>query len=203
MMPIDDFLGLIRDVAVKEIIRLVPALKIGYVTSFDPGNYAVRVRLEPESTANEQSGRPNPVVESNWLPLNRPYGGNGWGLEAPPHANPTPPYGDMVLVAWADIPALSGFAIGPFYTDKERSAKSVSISGELRLTHPSGAYVELRSGGAVRMVDDNGNKMELPGNGTAKIDVSGGSIVISSGGSITATGSGGGKIVISGNVEIN
>jgi uncharacterized protein involved in type VI secretion and phage assembly len=199
-----DFYSLIQDIATEAVMKRIPVSKVGYITSFDPRNYSVRVRLEPESTANEKSGRTNPVVETGWLPLNRPFGGNGWGMQAPPKATPNPPYGDMVLVCWADSPAAAGFAIGPFYTDQERAPHGKS-SGELRLSHSSGAFVELLTDGTVRFQSSTGTKVELNGNNTAYVVTSDGAhIDFDAGGNITIEGGGGAKIKFNGaNVEIN
>ena len=55
MTGINDLLAMIRKIAIEEVQRYSQPVKVGYVTSFDPDNYAVRVRLEPESTANERA----------------------------------------------------------------------------------------------------------------------------------------------------
>lgn len=163
------------------MLSALPMPKWGYVTSFNPTTYAVRVRIEPDSHANEITGEGG-VVETNWLPLVRSYGGAGWGMLIPPKANPNPPYGDAVLVIFPDQG--QGFAIPAVYNDIEQaptssttypSADQVPASqvdgtgkaqwGEHWIIGPTGNRIILANDGSVRLVGQDGSYIRVdPGN---------------------------------------
>ena len=166
--------------AAHQVHRL-PKTKIGYVTSYNPDTYSVRVRIEPESTAAEARGEK--PIESNWLPIFRPYGGNGWGLFTPPNANPSAPYGDMALVLFPD--ASNGVALIGFSTDKEIPFTSTRPDGaiggesssggappkanEFILMHPTGAFIKIHNDGSVRINAKSNAKFEAYATGDAGI----------------------------------
>lgn len=134
-------------------------IKIGYITAYDPAKYAVRVRLEPESFANEQAGVPNPVVETNWIPIYRPFGGDTWGFKSPPNADPSPPYGDQALVVLPD--GGHGVAFVGFYNNVEKAYTDRDIgdpsdpndpkpvAGEWQYVHKTGSFIKFRNDGTV------------------------------------------------------
>lgn len=101
--------------------------RVGTISSYDPGAYAVKVMLQPDNT------------ETNWLPLLSPWIGNGWGLFAPPSI------GDMVEVQFHDADFDAGLACLRFFSDINRPL-SVQ-SGEFWLVHQSGAFFKLTNDG--------------------------------------------------------
>ena len=189
-MHVNDLLAAMRRAAAGPVDSILHT-KIGFVTSYDPQTYAVRVRLEPESSANEQTGAPGGVVETNWIPLLRSFGGNGWGAVMPPKANPNPPYGDMCLVLWPD--GGHGVALAGFYNDIERiqlpgtsypSADAVGSTtgttakwGEAWWTGPKGNFVRILNDGSVRLQGQDSSKLVIdPSNdGTVELRTAGGS----------------------------
>lgn len=134
-------------------------IKIGYITAYDPKRYAVRVRIEPESYANEQAGVPNPVVETNWIPIYRPFGGDTWGFKSPPNADPSPPYGDQAVILFPD--GGHGVAFVGFYNKVEKAYTSRKIgdpndatdpqpaAGEWQYVHKTGSFIKFRNDGTV------------------------------------------------------
>lgn len=192
-------------------------LKHGYITSYDPKTYSVRVRLEPESTANETVGEDKPVVETGWIPLVRSYGGDGWGVFTPPKANAAPPYGDTCVVMFPD--GGGGVALIGICTDVEKALRGATTFpsgddvsdtggdpkwGEYWLVHPKGGFLKLLNDGSVILNDKNGSQLFFDGAGAAILFTSGGTIEITAGGQITVQGSGGAKIVLTGSqVQIN
>lgn len=175
-----------------EAAKLLKA-KIGYVTSYDPQLYAVRVRLEPESTANESRGMK--AVETNWIPIYRPYGGNSWGLITPPNANPSKPYGDQCLILWPDDGhgvALVGFfnaqeqpftgpANGEFwFKTKSGSILKALNNGAMQLKSSTGSEFLLDANGDVYAFNADGSKMELAGT-DFKLTSAGGAVIRGSG----------------------
>lgn len=186
--------------------------KIGFVTSYDPNTYAVRVRLEPESTANEENGLANPVVETNWLPVFRPYGGNGWGLYTPPVI------GDQVLVLWPD--GGHGVAFSAFYNDSEKPYKTGDPSEatgsqgdangnpagrEFILVHPTGSHIKVQNDGSVWFRSSDGTIIQMSNAGEVTvISSTGASIVIDNAGNVAVASAGGATIQLSGaNIQLN
>ena len=211
----NDIVNFMRGVSEKSVDKQLKT-KLGYVTSYDPKTYSVRVRLEPESTANEEAGIANPVVETNWLPLYRPYGGNGWGIYTPPAARTEKPYGDQVLIIWPD--GGHGVAFSGFYNDSEQAftntppseptsaaGSSAPVNGEMILMHPTGAWIKLQNNGTVRLKDALGSVVNLLSDGNIEvISASGALIKLTSGGNIDLESAGGATISLSGaNVDIN
>lgn len=153
-----NILGMVHTVATG-YDKSNPKIKIGYITAYDPARYAVRVRLEPESYANEQAGLPNPVVETNWIQLYRPFGGNTWGYKAPPKADPSPPYGDQALVVFPD--GGHGMAFVGYYNNVEQAYTDRKIgdpndatdpkpvTGEFQYVHKTGSFIKFRNDGTV------------------------------------------------------
>ena len=138
--------------------------KMGYVTSYNPNTYTVRVRLEPESSANEERGLK--AVETNWLPILRVYGGSGWGMITPPNADPSKPYGDQCLVLWPDDG--HGVALIGFFNDKERPFTGPD-PGEMWMVHDSGSYVKLLNDGSILLEGESGNRVFMNADGSVRI----------------------------------
>lgn len=102
-------------------------MAVGTVSSYDAGNYSVKVQIQPE-------GR-----ETGWLPVLSQWIGNGWGLFAPP----TP--GDLVEVQFHDGDKDDGVVCLRFFNDSERPLNVPS--GEFWLVHQSGQFVKLTNDG--------------------------------------------------------
>ncbi len=101
----------------------------GIISSYDPVNFAVKVRLQPHD------------VETGWLPLMSPWVGNGWGMFC------APSLGDLIDVQFLEGSAEVGFACLRWFTD---SARPLNVpSGEFWLVHSSGAYLKLTNDGKV------------------------------------------------------
>lgn len=103
------------------------AVRHAIVSSYDPGSYCVKVRIQPEDT------------ETGWLPVVSPWVGNGWGLFAPPSI------GDLVEVQFQEDDFEAGFVCQRFYNDTDRPL-SVQ-SGEFWLVHKTGAFFKLTNDG--------------------------------------------------------
>lgn len=99
------------------------------VSSYDPGSYCVKVKIQPEDT------------ETGWLPVVSPWVGNGWGLFAPPSI------GDLVEVQFQEDDFEAGFVCQRFYNDTDRPL--TVQSGEFWLVHKIGAFVKLTNDGKV------------------------------------------------------
>ena len=193
-----EILAYMRQIAASAVAGQLKT-KIGFVSSYNPQTYCVRVRLEPESKANEQFGQG--AIETNWLPILRTYGGNGWGMIAPPLADPNPPYGDMAIVVWPD--GGHGIAIVGFYNDVERAFVG-PVAGEWWLTHKDGAFIKVLNDGAMLMQGKNGNVVEMRANGDVDARSAGGAELSLQGGDAQLTASGGGRVLCTGaQVRIN
>jgi phage baseplate assembly protein V len=103
------------------------SVRLAIVSSYDPGSYCVKVRIQPEDT------------DTGWLPVVSPWVGNGWGLFAPPSI------GDLVEVQFQEDDFEAGFVCQRFYNDDDRPL-SVE-SGEFWLVHKSGAFFKLTNDG--------------------------------------------------------
>ena len=107
------------------------SVRLAIVSSYDPGNYCAKVRIQPEDT------------ETGWLPVVSHWVGNGWGLFAPP----TP--GDLVEVQFQEDDIEAGFVCQRFYNDTDRPL-SVQ-SGEFWLVHKSGSFLKFHNDGTVEL----------------------------------------------------
>ena len=103
--------------------------RLAVVDGYDPANYAVRVRYQPEGQL------------SGWLPVLTPWSGQGWGLFCPP----TP--GDQVVVHHPDGVHGAGVVGLRSYSDQDRPLP-VPI-GEFWLVHQTGACVKLTNDGRI------------------------------------------------------
>ncbi|MFC3111407.1 phage baseplate assembly protein V [Undibacterium arcticum] len=120
--------------------------RLGTVQSYDPGNYAVRVALQPEGNL------------TGWIPLLSPWVGNGWGMFCPPTI------GDLVEVQFQEADHDAPMSCMRFYNDKNRP---LSVpSGEFWLVHKSGAFFKLLNNGSGTFSDGHGATVTLNGDGT-------------------------------------
>lgn len=105
--------------------------RTGTITSYDPANGVVKVAIQPE-------GR-----ETNWMPLDCPGVGNGWGVQIGPQI------GDEVTVSFDSSDANLGKVIC-------RHANSQNLplpvpSGEIWMVHQSGALLKFNTDGTVSL----------------------------------------------------
>lgn len=209
-MAHNDLLTIIRREAQKAIAA-AKKTKFGYVSSYNPKTHAVRVRLEPESSANEHAGLA--IVETNWIPLHTMTTGSGWGVIIPPSASHIKPYGDQVLVVWADNG--QGVAFQGFYNDVDQpyplsgdtpaGLAGTPAAGEYWLVHKSGAHLVIKNDGTISVRDKNGSLVTLNGDDSiSALAASGAKLELKADGKASMESSGGGKVVCDGtDVKIN
>lgn len=130
----------------QQQVGQIATVRVGQVSSYDPGNYSAKVLLQPEG------------AETGWLPVMSQWVGNGWGLFSPP----TP--GDLVEVQFIDGDFTQGVVCLRFFNDLARPLNVPS--GELWLVHKSGAYVKLTNDGKLSLSDGHGASIALNGDGT-------------------------------------
>jgi len=127
--------------------------RVGLVTSYDPGNYCVRVALQPEGTL------------TGWLPLCTPWVGNSWGMFCGPSVN------EMVEVEFFGDDLESGYVSLRLFNDVDRP---LSVpSGEFWLVHQSGAFLKLTNAGQLLAQDKAGSTLTMNGDGTVSAQCSG------------------------------
>lgn len=105
--------------------------QLGTITSYDPGNHAVKVMLQPDG------------IESGWMPLGSPMVGNGWGVFL------APSIGDQVIVEYQEAGREAPFATLRLYDNNNRPL--AVQSGEMWLVHKSGSYVKLTNDGKIAL----------------------------------------------------
>jgi phage baseplate assembly protein V len=120
--------------------------RMGIVTGYDQDNYSVKVELQPDG------------LKTGWLPLLSAWGGNGWGMFAPPII------GSVVEVSFIENDIESGFVNLKLFSDVHRPL-SVQ-SGEFWLVHQNGALFKLLNNGAATLSDGHGAAITLNGDGT-------------------------------------
>lgn len=97
--------------------------RLGTVSSYDPDNYAVKVKVQPSD------------VETGWLPVGAMWAGPGWGMFCPPSA------GNQAMVFFQEADELVGICGFVLFSDGDRP---LSVpSGEFWLVHQSGTYLKL------------------------------------------------------------
>ena len=96
--------------AISELAQMAAAgfahAKIGWVSSYDPDAYLVKVLLQPEGT------------ETGWLPIVTAMAGAGFGVYYGPHADPGAG-GDQAVIIFQEGDATSGICIGFLPNDIE------------------------------------------------------------------------------------
>lgn len=105
--------------------------RTGTITSYDPDNGVVKVAIQPE-------GR-----ESNWMKLDCPGVGNGWGVQIGPQI------GDEVTVSFDSSDPNLG-KVTARHTNSLNLAMPVP-SGEIWLVHQSGSLLKFNSDGSVTL----------------------------------------------------
>lgn len=158
---------------------------LGIITSVDPTDYTVKVKLEPEE------------IETGFIPFCTPF----YGWVAPPMG------GEQCLVLFERGNNNVPVAALLLYWDQARapgvSSAGDTAAGEILLKHSSGSYVKLNSAGKILI------------NGQVEIDVTTPKLVINTTGDVDITSSGGvinaqastinlkGDVVVDGNLTAN
>ncbi|MEQ1694787.1 MAG: phage baseplate assembly protein V [Hyphomicrobiaceae bacterium] len=119
--------------------------RVGKVTSYDPENYSVKVKLEPEGN------------ESGWIPLSAESVGSGFGSYSAPRI------GDQVEVTYQEGDSESGRVTSRIPSKKNFKPPRVE-EGETLYKHKDGATIKL---------DKDGNLITSQGGTTSKIDKNG------------------------------
>ena len=105
--------------------------RTGTITSYDPGNGVVKVAIQPE-------GR-----ETNWIPLDCPGVGNGWGFQIGPQI------GDEVTVSFDSSDPNLG-KVTARHTNSQNQPMPVP-SGEIWAVHHSGSLLKFNNDGTVTL----------------------------------------------------
>jgi len=105
--------------------------RIGTITSYDKGNGVVKVSIQPE-------GR-----ETNWLKLDCPGVGNGWGVQIGPQI------GDEVTVSFDSSDPNLG-KVTARHTNSQNLPLPVP-SGEVWLVHKTGSLLKFNTDGTVTL----------------------------------------------------
>lgn len=105
--------------------------RLGTVQSYDPGNYAVRVMIQPDGNL------------TGWIPLLSPWTGNGWGMFCPPSI------GDMVEVQFQEADHDAALCCLRLFSDQARPLPAPS--GEFWLVHKSGSMLKFHNDGSIEI----------------------------------------------------
>ena len=105
--------------------------RLGTITSYDPNNYAVRVKIEPEGAI------------TGWMPLLSPWVGNGWGMFC------APSIGDSVEVQFQEADHNAPLCCLRLFNDQNRPL--AVPSGEFWLQHKSGSFFKLHNDGSIEV----------------------------------------------------
>jgi phage baseplate assembly protein gpV len=105
--------------------------RTGTITSYDPNNGVVKVAIQPE-------GR-----ETNWIPLDCPGVGNGWGFQIGPQI------GDEVTVSFDSSDPNLG-KVAARHTNSQNVPMPVP-SGEIWAVHESGSLLKFKTDGTVSL----------------------------------------------------
>lgn len=106
--------------------------RLGTVQSYDPGNYAVRVSIQPEGNL------------TGWIPLLSPWVGNGWGMFC------TPSVGDMVEVQYQEADHDAAMCCMRLFNDQNRPLNVPS--GEFWIVHKSGSALKFHNDGSIEVI---------------------------------------------------
>lgn len=105
--------------------------RTGTITGYDPDNGVVKVAIQPE-------GR-----ETNWIPLDCPGVGNGWGVQIGPQI------GDEVTVSFDSSDPNLG-RVTARHTNSQNQPLPVP-SGEIWAVHKSGSLLKFHNDGSVEL----------------------------------------------------
>lgn len=106
--------------------------RLGVISAYDPGQFAVKVKLQPSG------------VETGWIPLGSPWVGNGWG------AFFAPAMGETIEVEFQEGDIDAGVASMRFYSDVDRPLNVPA--GEGWLVHASGSALKFHNDGTVELL---------------------------------------------------
>ena len=120
--------------------------RLGIITGYDPGAYAVKVQFPPDTT------------ETGWIPLGALAVGAGWGIYA------APVLGDQIAVTFQDGDRDAAVA-GLRLFDNDSPPVSVQ-SGEIWMVHKMGQFFKLTNDGKLALNDTKGGSITLNGDGT-------------------------------------
>jgi uncharacterized protein involved in type VI secretion and phage assembly len=120
----------------SEVANLRAATRHGTVDGYDPANFAVRVKLQPDGTLTD------------WVPLKTPWAGQGWGLFL------APTIGDAVELDFQEADGGVASAGWRFCHDGRRPLPAPS--GEAWLVHKSGSSLRLTNDGKLTLADGQG-----------------------------------------------
>jgi phage baseplate assembly protein gpV len=120
--------------------------KYGFVTSYDPDNYLVKVSIQPED------------FETGWLPIEVLQAGNGWGIYAAPFQ------GDMASVSFLEGDREVGWVTGFIPNDVDHPPSVPE--GEIWIVQKAGQFVKLPTDGSLHLQADASTYVVLaPGGG--------------------------------------
>ncbi|QIY81513.1 phage baseplate assembly protein V [Chromobacterium violaceum] len=152
----------------------------GTISAYDPGNYAVKVLLQPDG------------VETGWIQLDAVGVGNGWGLACGPQI------GDEVSVEFTRGNTNAGSVVSRHFNDE-----NVPIgppSGETWMVHKTGASLKLTNDGNVTATDPSGTVLQLSNDGNVRIT---GNLVVSGNTTIQGTTTSHGQITGQGGMAVS
>jgi phage baseplate assembly protein gpV len=134
----------------------IATTRLGLVSSYDPGNFLVKVRIQPND------------IETGWLPIMVLQAGVGWGMYA------APAIGDQAVLAFTQGDVECGICLGFLPNDEDRPP--TVPAGEAWLVHRAGHFVKLTATG----IESSGawthtGDINVTGTVTATTDVIGGS----------------------------
>lgn len=129
--------------------------RMAIVSSYDPQQYAIKARLQPENT------------ETGWMPLGVPGAGNGFGVFIPPAV------GDQVLLVHVEGAGGSPVAVASLYSDEDRPVAD-EVGGcpanEIRIIHKSKARLRFLSDGTIEIQQKGGTRLQLNPDGTIDLN---------------------------------
>ena len=139
----------------ERVVGNIAQPRLGLVSSYDPDQYAVKVRMQPEG------------FESGWMPLGVPGAGNGFGVFMPPAV------GDQVLVVHVEGSGGSPVAVASIYSDADRPVVE-QIGGcptnEIRIVHKSGARLRFLDNGQIEIRQAEGVQLTLNPDGSVDLN---------------------------------
>lgn len=130
----------------SEVAGLRAATRHGTIDGYDPANYAVRIKLQPDGTLTD------------WIPLKTAWAGASWGLFL------APSIGDAVELDFQEADGGVASAGWRFFNDGQRPLPVPG--GEAWIVHASGASIRLTNDGKLTLADGHGASFALNGDGT-------------------------------------
>jgi phage baseplate assembly protein gpV len=125
----------------QEATRHIAPPRLGIVSTYDPNQYAVKVRLQPDGT------------ETGWIQLKSQWVGDEWGLFCPPIN------GAQVEVTFEKADGEAGLCGSGLFSDEDRPLPVPQ--GEFWLVHKSGAYVKLTNDPTLTLGDGQGASITI------------------------------------------